>query len=153
MEYIELYTDGSCSHDREGGWACILKQPSLRLEREMFGYQNDTTNNQMELLAVIKGLEALYMPCEVLVTTDSRYVMDGINRGYAKRWRSRQWKLHVDGPLAKNPELWQRLLELCEKHKTRWLHVRGHQGHVENERCDKLAVKARTTRSFSEGVT
>ena len=138
MKKVFIYTDGACSgNPGAGGWGAILKFGVH--EKELSGYDPVTTNNRMELTAVIKALEALKEPCEVELTTDSKYVCDGVEKGWARSWRARGWR-KSDGKPALNPELWGRLLELLEIHHVRFNWVRGHAGHPENERCDRLAV-------------
>lgn len=140
-EYIELYTDGSCLRSGIGGWGLVLKQPSLGYEKELSGSTYPTTNNRMELTAVIEGLKALLEPCAVAVTTDSMYVCNGIMQGWAERWKKQGWYHGPQHPV-KNADLWQEVLDLQLVHmiKVKW--VRGHDGHVENERCDFLATEA-----------
>lgn len=138
MKKVEIFTDGACSgNPGVGGWGAILVYGNHR--KELSGFEPNTTNNRMELTAVIAALEALKEPCEVTLTTDSKYVCDGIGKGWAKSWRARGWKKSDNKP-ALNPDLWQRLLELTEKHKVSFVWVKGHDGHPENERCDSLAV-------------
>lgn len=137
---IELYTDGACSgNPGPGGWAFILRHLATGKEKEESGGERETTNNRMELLAVIRGLEALKRPCKVELFTDSIYVGKGLTEWLAG-WKRRGWKR--DGKLVKNMELWQQLDELAQKHRVHFTHVRGHSGHPENERCDQLAVAA-----------
>ena len=138
MKRIELFTDGACSgNPGPGGWGAILRYNGR--EKELSGGEPETTNNRMELTAVIRGLEALKEPCRVTVTTDSRYVVDGIEQGWARSWRARGW-VKSDKKPALNPELWGRLLELVEQHEVNFCWIKGHAGHPENERCDRLAV-------------
>ncbi len=138
MKKIEMFTDGACSgNPGPGGWGTILRYNGV--EKELSGGAPDTTNNRMELTAVIEGLKALKEPCEVTICTDSKYVCDGINLGWAKGWRARGWK-KADKKPALNPELWGELLELVEKHTVTFNWIKGHAGHPENERCDQLAV-------------
>ena len=138
MKKVEIYTDGACSgNPGAGGWGAVLKYGAHT--KELSGYEAETTNNRMELTAVISALEALKEPCEVTVTTDSRYVCDGISKGWARSWQAKGWK-KSDGKPALNPDLWERLLRLTEQHKVRFVWVKGHAGHPENERCDRLAV-------------
>ncbi len=135
---VQIFTDGACSgNPGPGGWGAILRYGAH--EKELSGGACETTNNRMELTAVIAALEALKEPCSVTLTTDSRYVADGVAKGWAAGWRSRGWK-KADGKPALNPDLWERLLTLLEKHKVEIVWVRGHAGHPENERCDRLAV-------------
>lgn len=140
MKTIDMYTDGACSgNPGPGGWGTILVYNGH--EKELSGGEAGTTNNRMELLAVIMGLRALKEPCRVNVTSDSQYVCNGINKGWAKSWRRNNW-IKSDKTKAKNPELWEELLTLMEKHDVTMTWVRGHNGHPYNERCDRLAVSA-----------
>lgn len=140
MKKINLYTDGACSgNPGPGGWGAVLEFNGTR--KELSGGSADTTNNRMELLGVISGLEALREPCEVTLCSDSKYVIDGLSKGWAKGWRARGWKKSDKTP-ALNSDLWARLLELTEIHTMKYVWVRGHNGHAENERCDALAVAA-----------
>ena len=135
---ILLYTDGACSgNPGPGGWAAILKHGGY--EKELCGGAAETTNNRMELTAVIEGLAALKKRCSVTAFTDSKYIADGMNKGWAKNWRARNW-IKPDRQPALNPDLWQRLLDLCEQHSVTFIWVRGHAGNEYNERCDALAV-------------
>jgi ribonuclease HI len=137
---VTLYTDGACSgNPGPGGWGLILKHGENK--KEMSGYEPKTTNNRMELTAVIEGLQALKKPCKVTVTTDSRYVADGINKGWAKSWREKNW-IKPDKKPALNVDLWKTLLELCERHDVTVIWVRGHGDNPYNNRCDALAVAA-----------
>jgi ribonuclease HI len=138
MKSVTLYTDGACSgNPGPGGWAAILRWRDR--EKILSGGEALTTNNRMELTAVIRGLEALKEPCEVTVYSDSRYVVEAMEQGWALGWRARGWKRRGSGE-AKNPELWQRLLELAEQHRLHWVWVRGHAEDELNRRCDALAV-------------
>ena len=138
MKKVYIYTDGACSgNPGAGGWGAILKYGEHT--KELSGFEPETTNNRMELTAVISALEALKEPCEAIVTTDSKYVCDGITKGWARSWRAKGW-IKGDKKPALNPDLWERLLDLTEKHKVSFVWVRGHAGHPENERCDELAV-------------
>ncbi len=138
MKQVTLYTDGACSgNPGPGGWAAILKYG--RYEKELSGGEKATTNNRMELTAVIKGLEALSEPCAVDLWSDSKYVIDALEKGWAKGWRARGW-VKGDKKPALNPDLWERLLELCEEHRVTLHWVKGHADDPYNERCDKLAV-------------
>lgn len=139
MKKVELFTDGACSgNPGPGGWGAILRY--MGKEREFSGGEANTTNNRMELTAVISGLSALKEPCEVTLTTDSKYVADGITKGWAKAWRANNWRKKDRKP-ALNSDLWEKLLLLTETHKVDIVWVKGHEGHAENERCDKLAVE------------
>lgn len=135
---VNLYTDGACSgNPGPGGWGAILRYGSF--EKELSGGEMNTTNNRMELTAVIKGLEALKEPCRVLLTTDSKYVADAIQNGWAKSWQKNGWR-KADKKPALNPDLWEKLLSLLDIHEVDINWVKGHAGHPENERCDRLAV-------------
>lgn len=144
MPFVQLFTDGACrGNPGPGGWAYILRHPKTGSEKELAGGELLTTNNQMEMQAVISGLEALQRPSRVEVITDSSYVAKGCTEwlpGWKRNgWRRRdgkQWKP------VKNAELWQQLDRLLSQHQVRFTHVRGHAGHPENERCDELAVAA-----------
>lgn len=133
---VDLFTDGACSgNPGPGGWGAILRAGGR--ERELAGGEPATTNNRMELMAVIKGLAALTQPAFVTVHTDSRYVLDGATQ-WLRRWKANGWKTADKSPV-KNDDLW-RLLEVeMERHDMRWIWVRGHDGHAENERADALA--------------
>ena len=138
MKKVNLYTDGACrGNPGPGGWGAILEYKGI--EKELSGGENPTTNNRMELTAAIMGLRALNEPCEVTLTSDSKYLVDGISKGWAKAWRAKGWK-KSDGSAALNPDLWSELLELFDKHKVELVWVKGHAGHPKNERCDALAT-------------
>ena len=140
MKHVDIYTDGACSgNPGPGGWGAILRFQGH--ERELSGGEAHTTNNRMELTAVIEGLSALKEPCAVRLCSDSRYVVDAIEKGWAKSWRRNGWRKADKSP-ALNPDLWERLLELCGVHKVSLTWIRGHAGHAYNERCDRLAVAA-----------
>ena len=139
-----IYTDGGCSRNPgPGGYGVVMQADGKK--RELSGGFKLTTNNRMELTAVIKGLEALDGEGPATVCSDSQYVVNGITKGWAKRWKKNNW-MRSTGEPAENSDLWERLLELCDKHDVRFHWVRGHSGHEENERCDELAV-AMTRRS------
>lgn len=143
MKTVEIFTDGACSgNPGPGGYGAILRCDGR--EKELSGGEAHTTNNRMELMGVITALEALKFPCEVKLTTDSRYVVDGITKGWAVGWKKRGWK-KSDGKPALNVDLWDRLLGLLDVHKVTFNWIKGHAGHEENERCDRLAVKQRDT--------
>ena len=135
---VEIFTDGACSgNPGPGGYGAILRFGEHI--KEISGGEEQTTNNRMELSAVIAALEALKFPCAVTLTTDSRYVVDGIEKGWAKKWRENGW-IKSDKKPALNPDLWGKLLDLLEVHDVKFNWVKGHAGHPENERCDELAV-------------
>lgn len=138
MKKVELYTDGACSgNPGPGGWGTILIYNGH--EKEMSGGEEQTTNNRMELTAVIKGLSALKEPCDVTITTDSKYVCDAINQGWLRKWVDNSWRKADKKPVL-NIDLWEQMLPLLETHKTTFVWVKGHNDHPQNERCDKLAV-------------
>lgn len=139
MSGVELFTDGAClGNPGPGGWAALLRSGSH--ERELHGGEAHTTNNRMELLAVICGLEALRKSCQVTVTTDSQYVMKGVQE-WMPRWIAKGWRTAAGAPV-KNRDLWERLNIALASHKTDWKWVKGHAGHIENERVDVLARTA-----------
>ena len=138
MKHVDIYTDGACrGNPGRGGWGAILVYAGR--EKELSGGEPHTTNNRMELMAAIAALEALREPCEVTLTSDSRYLVDGIEKGWAVGWRARGWRKADKSP-ALNPDLWGRLLELFETHRVKLVWVKGHVGHPYNERCDVLAT-------------
>ena len=138
MKHIDIYTDGACrGNPGAGGWGAILVYGSV--EKELSGGERETTNNRMELTAVISALRALREPCEVTLTTDSKYVSDAVTKGWALSWRDKGWR-KADRSPALNADLWAELLELLERHKVTFIWVRGHNGHPYNERCDALAT-------------
>lgn len=136
---VEIYTDGGCrGNPGPGGWGTLLRYGSR--ERELYGYDDETTNNRMELTAAIKGLETLNEPCDVVLTTDSQYVRKGVTE-WMLNWKKRGWKTAAKKPV-KNKDLWQRLDAATQMHVVDWRWVKGHSGHIENERVDALANKA-----------
>lgn len=138
MKYIELFTDGACSgNPGPGGWGVVLRYNGH--EKELSGGEKETTNNRMELTAAIMGLSALKELCKVRLVTDSKYVADGITKGWAESWRKNNWR-KADKKPALNPDLWEKLLDLIKEHDVTIDWVKGHAGHPENERCDQLAV-------------
>jgi ribonuclease HI len=138
MKTVTLYTDGACSgNPGPGGWGAILIYNGH--EKEMSGGEGHTTNNRMELTAVIRGLEALKEPCIVELYSDSKYVIDALEKGWAVGWQRRGW-VKSDKKPALNPDLWQRLLELCGVHQVRYHWVKGHADNPYNNRCDELAT-------------
>ncbi|MGO9113420.1 MAG: ribonuclease HI [Thermoguttaceae bacterium] len=141
---VQLFTDGACSgNPGPGGWAFILRHPASGKELESSGGQRETTNNRMEMMAVIRGLEALKRPARVEIISDSIYVGKGLSE-WMPKWKLNGWRRREGDKLKpiKNEELWRQMDELLSKHQVRFTHVRGHQGHAENERCDALAVAA-----------
>ncbi len=137
---IEIFTDGACSgNPGAGGWGAILRFGSH--EKELSGGEAQTTNNRMELTGVIQALLALKEPCQVILTTDSKYVVDSITKGWVYGWQKKGWMRTPSEP-AKNADLWKTLLPLLKQHQVEFRWVRGHAGHPENERCDRLAVEA-----------
>ena len=146
MKKVELYTDGACrGNPGPGGWGALLRYDEQ--ERELYGYQANATNNQMELMAAIRGLEALTQSCEVSLTTDSKYVLQGMTEWMAG-WKRKGWK-SASGQPVKNQDLWQRLDKAAQPHKIKWNWVRGHTGHADNERVDGLANRAIDERKFA----
>jgi ribonuclease HI len=143
VKHVDIYTDGACiGNPGPGGYGTILRYNGT--EKELSEGYRLTTNNRMELLAAVKGLEALTEPCAVDLYADSLYVINGIEKGWAKTWRANAWRKKDKTP-AVNSDLWQRLLELCETHDVHFHWVKGHAGHPENERCDRLANAAALT--------
>ena len=139
MKTVTLYTDGACSgNPGPGGWGAILEYNGV--EKELSGGEDSTTNNRMELTAVIRGLQALKESCTVELYSDSKYVIDSLQKGWARGWRARGWKKADKSP-ALNPDLWAPLLAESEKHEITYHWLKGHAGHPENERCDRMAVE------------
>ena len=140
MKKVNIYTDGACSgNPGPGGWGAVLVYRGI--EREMSGGEASTTNNRMELTAVIRALSALKEPCEVELCSDSKYVLDALTKGWAVSWRRNGWR-KADKKPALNADLWEELLTLVEKHEMSYVWVKGHEGHPYNERCDAMAVAA-----------
>ena len=138
MKKVELYTDGACSgNPGPGGWGAILRFGQR--EKELSGGAAATTNNRMELTAVIQGLQALKELCQVTVYSDSKYFADSVQKGWVYGWKKKGWK-KADGKPALNVDLWEELLALLALHKVEIVWIKGHAGHPENERCDRLAV-------------
>lgn len=139
LKKVEIFTDGACrGNPGKGGWGALLRYGDA--EKEAYGYEKDTTNNKMELMAAIQGLEMLKQPCDVVLTTDSKYVIQGITE-WIKGWKAKGWKTAGKKPV-KNKELWQRLDQAVKPHHVDWQWVKGHTGHAENERVDALANRA-----------
>ena len=138
MKTVTLYTDGACSgNPGPGGWGAILEYKGT--EKELSGGESSTTNNRMELTAVIEGLSALKEPCIVELYSDSKYVIDGLSKGWAASWQKNGWK-KADKKPALNPDLWEQLLMLTQMHEMRYHWVKGHADNPKNNRCDQLAV-------------
>ena len=141
MKTVTIYTDGACSgNPGPGGWGAILQYG--RFQKELSGGEEQTTNNRMELTGVITALEALTEPCVVELWSDSKYVIDALQKGWAKGWRKRGW-VKSDKKPALNSDLWEKLLDLTEEHEMRYHWVKGHADNPFNNRCDELAVEAR----------
>ena len=137
MKHVDIYTDGSCRRNPgPGGWGAILVYGKHELC--LSGGEAQTTNNRMELTSVIEAIRRVKEPCEITLTSDSKYVIDGLSKGWAASWRARGWK-KSDGAKALNPDLWDELLNLCERHTITYVWVKGHAGHPYNERCDEMA--------------
>ncbi len=140
---VFIYADGACSgNPGPGGWGAILRCPALNLEKRLSGAEKNTTNNRMELRAVIQAFRALKRPCRVVVTTDSRYIVDAFVKGWLKSWQKNGWRTAAKEPV-KNEDWWRELLRVIEGHGVEWRWIRGHAGHPENELADSLAVAAR----------
>lgn len=138
MDTVELFTDGACSgNPGPGGWCAILRAKGK--EKILSGSEKETTNNRMELTAVISGLKALKRPCRVTVTSDSKYVCDAVNHQWLINWKKKEWK-KSDGKPVLNPDLWTELDDLLHIHDVNFIWIKGHAGHPENERCDTIAV-------------
>ena len=147
MKKVELYTDGACrGNPGRGGWGAILVYGDK--EKELSGGEPMTTNNRMELMAAIAGLEALRVPCEVTLTSDSKYLVDAINKGWLESWKKNGWR-KADKSAVLNVELWKKIDMLLAVHDVSFVWVHGHTGHPYNERCDALATSFAD--SFEEG--
>lgn len=141
-KHLEIFTDGACSgNPGPGGWGAVLRYQGI--EKELSGGEEATTNNRMELTAIIEALSILKEPCDVTLTTDSKYAADGITKGWAASWKRNGWK-KADKKPALNSDLWEKILELTATHNVKIVWVKGHAGHPENERCDTLATTAIT---------
>ncbi len=139
MKNVNIYTDGACSgNPGPGGWGAIIEYNGK--EKVISGGTADTTNNRMELTAFIMALKALNQPCNITLCSDSKYVIDALEKGWAKGWRAKGW-IKSDKKPALNSDLWQELLQLVEMHKIQYKWIKGHAGHPQNERCDALAVE------------
>ena len=138
MKNVEIYTDGACrGNPGVGGWGAVLKYGSI--EREISGGEASTTNNRMELTAVISALSLLKEPCHVTLTSDSKYVIDAIQKGWLDSWQKKGWR-KADGKAVLNVDLWEKLVALLSTHRVDFVWVHGHTGHKYNERCDELAT-------------
>lgn len=150
MKEVAIYTDGACSgNPGPGGYGTVLIHNGVR--KELSGGYKDTTNNRMEIMAVLKGLEALKQPCKVTVYSDSKYVVDAIEKGWLNNWRRNNW-IKSNKEKALNVDLWKRLLELMEIHQVNFQWVKGHHENVENNRCDQLAVQAAKQSELQEDI-
>lgn len=150
MKQVTIYSDGACSgNPGPGGYGTILLCNGVK--KELSGGYRDSTNNRMELMGVIAGIESLKERCDVTVITDSQYIVNAVEKGWARKWRAMGWMRNKKDP-ALNPDLWERLLNLLEQHTTHFQWVRGHNGHPENERCDQLAVAAAAQPDCQEDV-
>lgn len=139
MKEITIYTDGACSgNPGPGGYGCVLRYNKNR--KELSGGFRKTTNNRMEITAAIKALESLKYPCRIKLYSDSKYLVNAITKSWAKRWKAQNW-MRTRTEKAKNPDLWEKLLALCEVHEVEFIWVKGHASNEENNRCDELAVK------------
>lgn len=139
MKKVEIFTDGACSgNPGPGGWGAILRCGAA--EKELSGGEKSTTNNRMELTAVISALSALNQRCTVTICSDSKYVIDAVTKGWAKSWQKNNW-VKSDKKPALNADLWEKLLELLDRHEVSFVWIKGHAGHPENERCDQMAVE------------
>ncbi|PID58641.1 ribonuclease HI [candidate division KSB3 bacterium] len=141
MKHVEIYTDGACLNNPygNGGYGAIIVDGEQ--QRELSGGFQNTTNNRMEMMAVIAGLEALEGACEVMLYSDSQYIVNSINKGWVYRWKANNW-MRNKKERALNVDLWRRILSLCNTHNVTFRWLRGHSGHPENERCDRLAAAA-----------
>jgi ribonuclease HI len=148
MKKVKIFTDGACSgNPGPGGFGVVLRFNGV--EKELSGGFKNTTNNRMELMGAIAGLEALKEPCEVTLTTDSQYLVNAIEKGWVYKWKANGW-MRNNKEEALNRDLWERLLRVMEKHRVHFQWIRGHAGHAENERCDRLAVQAASKDNLPE---
>ncbi len=140
LKEIIIYTDGACSgNPGPGGYGCVLRYNQNR--KELSGGFRETTNNRMEITAALKALESLRYPCRVRLHSDSKYLVNAMTKGWAKRWKAQNW-MRSRTDKAKNPDLWKKMLDLCEIHEVEFIWVKGHASNEENNRCDELAVEA-----------
>ena len=146
MPKVQIFSDGGCKpNPGAGGWAAILRYAEKGAEKDLTGYEADTTNTRMELTAVTRALEALKIPCDVTIVTDSQYLMNAFTQGWMTKWKRNGWKTAAKEPV-KNQDLWIALDTQIARHKITWGWTKGHAGHAENERCDILATEARERR-------
>lgn len=139
MKEVKIFTDGACKgNPGPGGWGAILKYNDI--EKVLSGGESSTTNNRMEIMAVLESFKVLKETCKVTLYSDSQYVCNAISKGWAKKWRQNNWKRNKK-EMALNVDLWEKLLNLLDKHEVEVVWIKGHAGHLENERCDALAVK------------
>ncbi|NLK68695.1 MAG: ribonuclease HI [Clostridiaceae bacterium] len=139
MKEVDIYTDGACSgNPGEGGWGVILIYKGI--EKELSGFEAHTTNNRMELTAVIEGLKALKEPCRVKLYSDSAYIINALQQGWLKQWKMNGWTRGKKKEELKNTDLWQELDSLMQEHQVQWIKVKGHSDNEYNNRCDKLAT-------------
>ena len=140
-KHVRIFTDGACSgNPGPGGWGALLRYQTM--EKSISGGEHQTTNNRMELTAVIASLSLLTEPCDITLTTDSKYVCDSVSKGWVFNWQKKGWMKDKHTPVP-NTDLWKQLLPLLERHNVEFVWVKGHAGHPENELCDKLAVQER----------
>jgi ribonuclease HI len=150
MKQITIYSDGACSgNPGPGGYGTIIKYNGV--EKELSGGFRNTTNNRMEIMGAIAGLEALKEPCEVTIITDSQYLVNTIEKGWAEKWKANGW-MRNNKDKALNVDLWERMLKLTQVHNVTFNWIKGHNGHPENERCDSLAVSAASRRDLPVDV-
>ncbi|MFU0801390.1 MAG: ribonuclease HI [Xylanivirga thermophila] len=140
MKHVDIYTDGACSgNPGPGGWAAVLIYNNIK--KEISGYEKDTTNNRMELLAPIKALSILNQPCDVNIYTDSAYVFNAFDKAWLQKWQKNGWKTSSKQPVQ-NKELWEQLITFANIHNIKWIKVKGHSDNEINNRCDELARNA-----------
>ena len=143
MKIVRIYSDGACSgNPGPGGWGAIIQCDKPKAEKELSGAEANTTNNRMEMLAIIEAAGLLKEPCDITIYTDSTYVADAFRKRWIESWQKNGWRTAAKAPV-KNEDLWRRMLEALARHKVKWEWIRGHAGHPENERADRLAVAAR----------
>ncbi len=152
MKHVQIFTDGSClGNPGPGGWAAIVRLAGTAHEKELSGGFAKTTNNRMEILAVLEGLRALTQTCKVDIFSDSQYVCNAIQKKWLQSWLKNNWR-KADKKPVKNQDLWEELYALLQQHQVKLHWIRGHQGHVENERCDVLAKNAAMQKNLPEDL-